>query len=108
MELNSYLTNNISIKEKNFALILGENPSQGARSPKLWNKVYRKLKKNIRMYPADINKKKLPQLIKYLKKNNNFLGGSVTMPYKEEIIRYLDNIDKDSKKIGTQKLKTKT
>tara|TARA_B100001540_G_C15809249_1_gene643650 strand:+ start:355 stop:1344 length:990 start_codon:yes stop_codon:yes gene_type:complete len=101
MELNSYLTNNISIKEKNFALILGENPSQGARSPKLWNKVYRKLKKNIRMYPADINKKKLPQLIKYLKKNNNFLGGSVTMPYKEEIIRYLDNIDKDSKKIGS-------
>ena len=101
MELNSYLTNNISIKEKKFALILGENPSQGARSPKLWNKVYKKLKKNIKIYPADISHKNLSKVMNHLKKNNNFLGGSVTMPYKEEAIRYLDNVDKNSKKIGS-------
>ena len=101
MQLYSYLTNNILIKEKKFALILGENPSRGARSPKLWNKVYKNFKKNIKMYPADINQAKLSKVIKYLKKNNNFIGGSVTMPYKEEIIRYLDNVDKNSKKIGS-------
>tara|TARA_Y100001970_G_C14243249_1_gene866242 strand:+ start:3325 stop:4314 length:990 start_codon:yes stop_codon:yes gene_type:complete len=101
MQLYNYLNNNILIKEKKFALILGETPSQGARSPKLWNKVYKKLNKKIKMYPADISFKNLSKVIKHLKKNNNFLGGSVTMPYKEEIIRYLDNVDNNSKKIGS-------
>tara|TARA_B100000965_G_scaffold401301_1_gene424893 strand:- start:2444 stop:3433 length:990 start_codon:yes stop_codon:yes gene_type:complete len=101
MELNNYLNNNILIKEKKFALILGETPSEGARSPKLWNKVYNKIKKKIKMYPADISYNNLSKVMKHLKKNNNFLGGSVTMPYKEKVIRYLDIVDKNSKKIGS-------
>ena len=46
-------------KNKKYFAILGEKPSQGARSPKLWNKVLKKIKKNERMIPLDIKKKDL-------------------------------------------------
>ena len=38
-------------------LILGENPSKGARSPILWNKTYSELKIDQKMYPRDIQLK---------------------------------------------------
>ena len=84
-----------------YAAIIGLNPSKGARSPKLWNKVYKKLKINCQMYPADISKKNLPSLIKEIKKDDDFLGSAVTMPYKEKILKYIDKIDVNSKKIGS-------
>ena len=51
------------------------------------------------MFPADLKKKNLKKFIKYLKKNPNFIGGSVTAPYKVEVMKYLDNLDKTSKKL---------
>ncbi len=93
--------NNLKKINGKFALILGLTPSKGARSPKLWNKVYKWKKISIRMFPADLKKKNLKKFIKYLKKNPNFIGGSVTAPYKVEVMKYLDNLDKTSKKIGS-------
>ena len=37
-----------------FSVILGINPSKGARSPLLWNKVYEREGKNIKMVPLDV------------------------------------------------------
>ena len=37
----------------------------------------------------------------FLKKDEKFLGGSVTAPYKIEIMKYLDEIDFNAKKIGS-------
>jgi shikimate dehydrogenase len=99
--LNSYIENKFQLDHKKYALIIGSNPSDGARSPKLWNKVYKKKKIRCKMYPADVKLKKLKNLIKYLKKDNNFIGGSVTIPYKEKIIKYLDEVDITSKKINS-------
>ena len=99
--INNLINNNVDIKEKKYALILGEVPSKGARSPALWNKAYKKINKNIKMYPADISPKNLSKVLNFLKKSNNYIGGSVTAPYKEKIIKFLDKIDKDSKKIGS-------
>ena len=42
--LNSYIENKFQLDSKEYALIIGSNPSDGARSPKLWNKVYKKKK----------------------------------------------------------------
>jgi shikimate dehydrogenase len=99
--LNSYVENKFKIVTKKYALILGSNPSDGARSPKLWNKVYKKKKIKCKMYPADVKLKNLKNIIKELKKDNNFIGGSVTIPYKEKIIKYLDEVDIASKKINS-------
>ena len=55
--LNHFLNNRLKIKkESKYSLIIGETPSKGARSPKLWNRVYKAQKSSIRMYPADVSK----------------------------------------------------
>ena len=40
-KLNNLIDNKIFVKQK-YSLILGLSPSNGARSPSLWNKVYKK------------------------------------------------------------------
>ena len=100
--INKFIENKISLEnKKNYTLIIGSAPSKGARSPKLWNKAYKSFGKNIKMYPADLTKKNLRRFCKYLKSDKFFLGSSVTVPFKEEIMKYLDNIDKNAKYIGS-------
>ncbi len=89
----------LSTNEK-FAGIIGANPSKNARSPKLWNKAYKKFKIKIAMYPLDVEKKNIGKLIKILNKNKNFLGGSITIPFKEKIFEILKkHATKEAKKI---------
>ena len=100
--LSQYLENKLKIKQiAKYALILGASPSKGARSPKLWNRVYKAQKSKIKMYPADVNQKNLKHLVSYLKKDDLFIGGSITIPYKISIMKYLDGIDNKARKIGS-------
>lgn len=99
-KLSYFLNNKIQIKKQKYSLIIGSNPSSGAKSPKLWNKVFISQNSKIRMFPADVSSKNLRVLMEYLKQDDLFIGGSVTVPYKETIIKYLDDIDEVSKKIG--------
>ena len=102
MEILNLIENRINEKlQKKFSFILGLTPSKGARSPKLWNKVYKKEKLKIKMYPADIKKNNLRKFVNELKKNPSFIGGSVTAPYKELIMKHIDNFDDISAKIGS-------
>ena len=98
-KINIFLNNKINCITKKYSLIIGLNPSKGARSPTLWNKVYKNLKINCKMYPADISKKNLPKFIEGIKKDKNFVGSAVTMPYKEDIICYIDEVHLSAKKI---------
>ena len=98
--LNEFITNNI-FKKKKYALIIGETPSSGARSPKLWNKVYRKYKIKIKMFPADVQKKNLSPLMNYLKLDDSFIGSAITTPYKELILNYIDFFSSEVHIIGS-------
>ena len=100
-EVQNLINNKVIVKSKKYSLIIGLTPSTGARSPVLWNKVYKKLKINCRMYPADIYKKNLSKFFSQIRKDINFIGSAVTAPYKEETIKYLDEIDPGAKKIGS-------
>ena len=40
-----------------YAAIIGESPSKGARSPKLWNAVFKDCDLNCKMVPLDVNNK---------------------------------------------------
>tara|TARA_B100001057_G_scaffold479546_1_gene551320 strand:- start:3603 stop:4481 length:879 start_codon:yes stop_codon:yes gene_type:complete len=102
-ELIRYINNkNIELSpNEKFVVIIGRSPSKGARSPNLWNSAYKKLDQKIKMYPLDVSQNNLKKLIDHLKKNKNFLGGSVTVPYKEKIFEILkNNSSKEAKKIG--------
>ena len=99
--LNRFISNKILKKNEKYSLIIGETPSAGARSPKLWNKVYKKFKKEIKMFPADVQKKNLYSLIRFLKSDNLFLGSAITTPYKEIILKYLNFCSVESRIIGS-------
>ena len=82
--LNTMIENNIGEPNLDFyTVIIGTKPSQGARSPKLWNKVYKYEEKKIRMVPLDVEEGKIEQLFDYLKRDKHCLGGAVAVPFKE-------------------------
>ena len=99
--LSSLTANKLSIKKNNYTLIIGETPSKGARSPKLWNKVYKKFNQDLKMYPADVSSSQLYSTIKFLKDDSFFLGGSITTPFKEKILKYVNKLTNEAKTIGS-------
>ena len=100
--LNKIIEN--EIKEPNldfYSVIVGTKPSEGARSPKLWNKVYKYEEKKVRMVPLDVEEGKVEQLFNYLKQDKHCLGGAVAVPYKETIFNLIkDNVEEEIKAIG--------
>lgn len=94
---------NVGINQK-FVSIIGSNPSKGARSPALWNKAFFNLKIKMKMFPLDVKDKYIGKLVKSLKKNKNFYASAVTIPHKEKIIKYLDEIDQPALEIGSVNL----
>jgi shikimate dehydrogenase len=94
--------NSIAIEDNSpYAAILGLNPSQGARSPKLWNAVFKELRLTSRMIPLDIESSHIQDVLAVLDRDPNFIGGAVAVPYKEVVFEYLfDRLDDTTKKIG--------
>ena len=101
-EINSLITNKIKLKNlKVFSFIIGANPSKGARSPTLWNKVYDSLGQRATMIPLDVEEKNLRKLIMALQNEPACLGGAVAVPYKEKVFTLLsNNCTETIKKIG--------
>ena len=75
--------------KKKFYAIIGENPSKGARSPKLWNACFKKLNIDTKMIPIDIRRRNFTNIFKKLTNNKNYLGGAVAVPYKEKVFKKL-------------------
>jgi shikimate dehydrogenase len=84
-----------------YAAIIGEYPSKGARSPKLWNAVFESEKRNCKMLPLDVKKENIINLLNDLNNDKEFIGGAIAVPYKEVVAKWLgDNITPEAKKIG--------
>jgi len=84
-----------------YTAIIGECPSKGARSPKLWNAVFESEKKNCKMLPLDVKKENIINLLNNLNNDKEFIGGAIAVPYKELVAKWLgDNITPEAKKIG--------
>ena len=101
--LNNIIENEVQEANLDFySVIVGTKPSMGARSPELWNKVYRYEEKKVRMVPLDVREEKLEQLFNYLKDDKYCLGGAVAVPYKEKMFDLIkDNVNEEIKAIGT-------
>ena len=85
--LNAIIENEINESNLDFyTVIIGTKPSQGARSPKLWNRVYEYEQKRIRMVPLDVNSDKLEMVFNYLKKDKLCLGGALLFPTKKKYL----------------------
>lgn len=101
--MKDYIQNNISIPTNNeFSAIIGIKPSAGARSPFLWNAVFKTYKYKTQMYPVDVLPNDIESLMTVLSNNPFFLGGAVTVPHKEVIASWLGNkrLTKEASRIG--------
>jgi len=83
-----------------YAVILGESPSKGARSPILWNSAFKGLNISAIMHPMDIDSESLRNVVNALRNDMRFIGGAVTMPYKIDIIPFLDELEPEAEIIG--------
>ena len=101
--LNPIIENKISESKLDFyTVIIGAKPSQGARSPKLWNKVYDYEGMKIQMIPLDVRVDMLEQVFNYLKQDEQCLGGAVAVPYKEKIFNLIkDDVEEEIRAIGS-------
>ena len=87
--INQIISNKIISDKEKYALMIGLNPSKGARSPFLWNKFFNQSGINAEMYPADLeSEEKLIDLLKILETDNNFIGGAVAAPYKQTVYNF--------------------
>lgn len=99
---NSLIENKIDVAVLDkYAAIIGEKPSNGARSPELWNKVFKESDLNYKMVPIDVSENKLKNLLNSLNNDERFLGGAIAVPYKELVADWLGkNISEEAKEIG--------
>ena len=101
-KLINLINNKLKIDNvKKFAVIIGINPSKTARSPLLWNAAFEANNINFSMLPIDVEKKNLNKVLEILISSKEFIGGSVTIPYKRDVLEFLGkNLTNEAKKIG--------
>ena len=102
MGFDQHISNQISVgADERFAAILGANPSQGARSPALWNAAFATHQGSETMVPLDVDGDNLSPLLAELEADGRFMGGAVTAPHKETTAQWLDRrLTPTAQKIG--------
>jgi shikimate dehydrogenase len=99
--ITDFIGNTVDLaKTERYAAILGESPSKGAKSPSLWNAAFKELGLSGFMHPMDVLPAKLEGLVNQLRTDDRFIGGAVTMPYKIDIMPFLDEIEEEARSIG--------
>ncbi len=102
MPFGHYISNplNIALGQR-FAAILGANPSQGARSPALWNAAFATHGGNETMVPMDVGGENLVALLEMLDADVRFIGGAVAAPHKKAIAEWLgERLTETARQIG--------
>lgn len=101
-EIQACITNPLdadAIGKKRIVGIIGDAPSHYAKSPAIWNSVFRAFNFDAIYLPFDVNESRLPDLVDALKKSQRVMGANVTVPYKLKIMDYLDSLDEKATQI---------
>jgi len=100
--LRDLVENPVPITEfERYCAIIGKNPSEGARSPLLWNAVFDRINEPLRMIPLDVTKDNIRDFLRLLDQDDNFVAGAVAVPYKEIVFEhFFSRLDSTTKKIG--------
>ena len=102
-ELQQHLVNRLDpvlSQARYFAGIIGDRPSQYAKSPTLWNAAFKSLRWEALFVPFDVNSHQLAGMVTALRRSDRLLGFSVTVPYKVSILEHLDELDPKARQIG--------
>ena len=102
-ELISTLTNRLderAVQAQWMSGLLGEHPSSYSRSPALWNAAYRELNLDAAYAAFDVPPDKLAAFVQGLRLSPRILGINVTVPYKQALLPFLDELDPIAQAIG--------
>jgi shikimate dehydrogenase len=80
--------------------IIGDRPSQSAKSPSIWNPTFASLELPVVYLPFDVDAAGLERLVDALRASPHFIGGNVTMPHKVAVLPLLDEVDERARAIG--------
>lgn len=80
--------------------IVGDAPSRYAKTPPLWNAVYRDLGWDAISLPWDVTTEGLAGFVKAARQCESIVGFSVTNPHKIAIVPLLDDLDPLARQIG--------
>jgi shikimate dehydrogenase len=80
--------------------LLGEHPSHYSRSPALWNAAYAELGLDAAYAPFDVPPDRLAAFVQAVRESPGLLGFNVTVPYKQAVLPYLDELDQLTTAIG--------
>jgi shikimate 5-dehydrogenase len=80
--------------------IIGDRPSQYAKTPPLWNAVYRELGWDAVSLPWDLEDDRLAPFLDAARGVSQIVGFSVTQPFKVRILPLLDDVDPLARDIG--------
>lgn len=83
-----------------FAGIVGDRPSQYAKSPVIWNPTFRKFGIDALYVPFDVEGDRLAGLVGALRAHPRLLGFNVTVPHKVRILSLLDEVEPKAGRIG--------
>lgn len=79
-----------------------------AKTPAMWNAVYERLGVSIRNIMLVGNPKFIPQIFDAFRQDQKYLGGGAGVGFKDEAVKYLDELDSLAKAIGAVNLIIKT
>lgn len=97
-----------AVGERFFCGIVGDRPSQYAKSPSIWNPTLSALGMDVVYLAFDVQPARLSETLDTLREHPRFLGGNVTVPHKSSIMPYLDEIDGKARQIGAVNTITRT
>ena len=80
--------------------IIGDRPSNYAKSPSLWNAAFQELGVDAHFASFDVEPANLAGVVEALRGEESYVGGSVTVPYKVAILEHLDGVDPMAERIG--------
>jgi len=89
-DLRSLVSNDLPARlPSTAAFIIGANPSNGARSPKLWNAAFAALGIDGEMFALDVTNENLAAVLCVLEGDSRVVGVAVAAPYKADFAQLL-------------------
>lgn len=80
--------------------VVGTHPSAYSKSPHLWSAAISALGIPVAYLPLDVPSTRIDDFFIASRAAPRLLGFNVTVPYKERVIPYLDDIDAEARRIG--------
>lgn len=80
--------------------LIGDHPSSYSRSPAIWNAAFAQIGLEAHYVPLDVAAAGVADVIEEIRRSPRILGVNVTVPHKQAVIPYLDELHPSAERLG--------